>query len=298
MSRTKRRRTPPPLPAGMQRIRAPKVRLKSLLQLSGEVAIAADHAVFTAPLPEDEREKRLFMFDAAMLSRGSNALKSVRLLCEQAHWEFAAGVVRQLFEFVLNMEYLGTLPDRDAAIFRYAKYGLLQKVQHQYLHLLYDQKTGRPVDEERLATLAQMLEQTFPEFRTVDDKGKVHSHKTWSGHTARYLAEKSAHPLREDQYHLMFVTWSEQAHGAPAALMENLFPRVDAVDEVVAADDARVAETVTMAITLFLELWMLLPHVPQVDPAPRLAWTTALMKEARRHGAPAPPSAPADDAYY
>ena len=65
------------------------------------------------------------MFDAGMLSRGSNALKSVRLLCEQAHWEFAAGVVRQLFELVLNMEYLGTLPDRDAAIFRYAKYGLL-----------------------------------------------------------------------------------------------------------------------------------------------------------------------------
>ena len=122
-----------------------------------------------------------------------------------------------------------------------------------------------------MATLAQMLEQTFPEFRTVEDKRKVHWHKTWSGHTARYLAEKSAHPLREDQYRLMFVTWSEQAHGAPAASMENLFPRSVAVGEVVAADDARIAETVTMAITLFLELWMLLPHVPQVDPMQRLA---------------------------
>lgn len=289
MSRTKRRRrTPPPLPAGVQRIRAPKVRLKSLLQLPGDVAIAADRAIFTADVLAEEAAKRLFMFDAGMLARGSNALKAVRLLCEQAHWEFAAGVVRQLFELVLNMEYLGTLPDRDAAIFRYAKYGLLQKVRHQHLNLLYNQKTGRPIDEERLATLAQMLEQTFPEFRSVDDKGKVHWHKTWSGHTARYLAEKSTHPRREDQYYLMFVTWSEQAHGAPAALMENLFPRVAAVEDVVAEDDARIAETVTMAITLFLELWMLLPHVPQVDPAQAVEWTTALLKEARNHGAPAP----------
>ncbi len=30
-----------------------------------------------------------------MLIRGTNAVKSVRLLCEQVHWEFAAGIVRR-----------------------------------------------------------------------------------------------------------------------------------------------------------------------------------------------------------
>jgi hypothetical protein len=277
------------------RVRAPKTRLKSLLALLGDVAVTAERAVFTADVPPEEAEKRLFLFDAGVLVRASNALKSVRLLCEHAHWESAAGVLRQLFELLLNMEHLATLSDRDAAIFRYAKYGLMQQVEHQRLNMLYNEKTGRPIDEERLTTLTQMLEQTFPEFRTVDDKGKVRLKPSWSGHKARYLAEKSAHPLREDQYHLLFAAWSEQVHAAPAAVIENMFARDVALEEIVAKDDARIAETVTMAITLFLELWTLLPHVPAVDRTQRLAWTTALMDEARRHGAPAPMSEPPGD---
>src|SRR5947207_1486143 len=74
----------------------------------------------------------------------------------------------------------------------------------------------------------------------------------------------------------------------PASSIENMFARSTDVGEIVAKDAARIAETVTMAITLFLELWMLLPNVPQVDQRERLKWTTALFEEARRYGAPAP----------
>jgi uncharacterized protein DUF5677 len=259
-----------------------------------DVPMTAERAVFTMPLPKDESHRRLVMFDAAMLVRGTNALKAVRLLCEQAHWEFAAGILRQMFELVINMEYLAEQPDRDAAIFRYAEFGLYQKVLHQHLNLLYDQKTGRTIDTERQAVLGQMLEQTFPEFRRVDDKGKLHVAPSWSGHSARHLAEQSKHRLRADQYELMFATWSEQAHAAPAALMDNIFPANRAIDDVVASDDARIAETVTVAITLFLELWMLLPNVPESDPLQRLEWTSRMTAEAQNHGAPspAPPSAP------
>jgi len=119
----------------------PKTRLKALFELLVEVPMTTERAVFTMPLPEDESERQLVTFDAAMLVRGTNALKAVRLLCEQAHWEFAAGILRQLFEQVINMEHLADQPDRDAAIFRYAKFGLYQKVLHQHLNLLYDQKT-------------------------------------------------------------------------------------------------------------------------------------------------------------
>jgi Family of unknown function (DUF5677) len=296
MARTKkRRRTPPPLPTNVQRVRPPKTRLKALLEVLSDVAVTAERVIFATPVPDAEAPKRLFIFDAAVLVRACNALKSVRLLCEQAHWEFAAGIVRQLFELVLNIEHLAGQPDRHEAIFRYAKYGLMQEVEHQRLALLYDQRTGRPIDEQRLASLTQMLEQTFPEFRRIDGEGKLHRRPSWSGHTARYLAEASSHRLREDQYHLLFAAWSEQVHGAPAAVIENMFAHDVPVDEVVAKDDARIAETVTMAITLFLELWMLLPHVPQVDARQRLEWTTAVIEQARKYGAPAPASAAASD---
>jgi hypothetical protein len=298
MPRTKkrsRRRTnsTTQLPPGAQRVRPPKTRLKGLFELLVEVPMTAERAVFTMPLPEDESERRLVTFDAAMLVRGTHALKAVRLLCEQAHWEFAAGILRQLFELLINMENLAEQPDRDAAIFRYAKFGLYQKVLHQHLNLLYDQKTGRDIDTERLAVLGKMLEETFPEFRRVED-GKLRLAPSWSGHKARYLAEQSKHRLRGDQYKLMFASWSEQVHAAPAALMDNIFPSNRAVDDVVASDDARIAETVTMAITLFLELWMLLRNVPAADPVQRLGWTTRMIAEAQKHGAPAPapPSAP------
>ncbi len=112
--------------------------------------------------------------------------------------EFAAPILRQLFELVINVEYLAAQADREAAIFRYSKYGLLQEVRHQHLTLIYDQKTGRDIDTQRLAVLEQMLEQMFPEFRRVNSQGKVHWLPSWSGHGARHLAEQSKHRLRAD----------------------------------------------------------------------------------------------------
>lgn len=284
--------TPPP--PGIQRLGPPRTRLRGLLQLLIDVPRTAESAMLTIEIPEQEAEKHLVMFDASVLLRASNALKAVRLLCEEAHWEFAAPILRQLFELVINMEYLATQPDREAAIFRYSKYGLLQEVRHQYRTLLYDEKTGRAIDTQRLAVLEQMLERTFPEFRRVSAQGTVHWLPSWSGHSARYLAEKSTHRLRLDQYELLFSTWSEQAHGAPVALMDSLFPGGLPPEQIVASDDAEIIQTVTMAITLFLELWMMLPHVPQPDAAQRLEWQNSMIAEARKHGAPFPAPTEAD----
>lgn len=248
----------------------------------------------TIEIPAEDAERHLVMFDASVLLRASNALKAVRLLCEEAHWEFSASILRQLFELVINMEYLAAQADREAAIFRYGKFGLLQEVRHQYLTLLYDRKTGREIDAERLAILEQMLEQSFTEFRSVDAKGKVHWSPSWSGHSARYLAEQSKQRLRVDQYDLLFSPWSEQAHAAPTTLMENMFPRGLSAEEVVAADDVEILQTVMMAITLFLELWTLLSYVPQAEAEQRLEWTSVVIEEARKHGAPFP--TPGEDA--
>ncbi len=50
-----------------------------------------------------------------------------------------------------------------------------------------------------------------------------------------------------------------------------------------------------MAITLFLELWALLPHVPQAEANQRTEWRTRMIDEARKLGAPVPPSAAEGD---
>lgn len=62
-------------------------------------------------------------------------MKSTRLLLEHAHWETAAGPVRPLFELLVNLEHVAAEPDREAAVFRYAKFGLLQAVRRQRTQL-------------------------------------------------------------------------------------------------------------------------------------------------------------------
>jgi hypothetical protein len=188
------------------------------------VSICAEKSLFEMSLPSDEATKRLVMFDAGVLLRASNALKAVRLLSEQAHWEFAAPILRQLFELVINAEYIAAQPDREAAIFLYSKYGLFQTARRQHLTLLYDQKTGREVDAQRLSILEQMLERTFPEFR-----GQRTGHCAVAAKLVRThgpLPRRTIEPpVTPDQYELLFSEWSEQAHAAPTALMESMFPR-------------------------------------------------------------------------
>ena len=236
-------------------------------------------------LPADSDE--LVRFDAAVLMRGINAVKSTRLLLEQAHWEFAAGPVRQLFELLVNMEYVAAHANRDRAAFRYAKYGLLQTVLSQRAAMDYARDTGRPVDQARVAALDTMLERTFPEFRRVTKRGNVAWARSWSGKGTRALAAASPNPLRVAQYQQLFVVWSEQVHGAPATMLSGIFPlgAEGGVDEIVAHDDKEIAETAAMAVSLFAELWTTLRNVPALDPRTMGEWMAALMRQARAFGA-------------
>lgn len=260
----------------------PKTRLRPLFKTVGAVIEAADGAV----LATRESTDPLVRFDAGVLLRAVNALKSIRLLIEHAHWEFASAAARQLFELVVNMEHVGRADDRAEATLRYAKYGLFQLVRHQHETALYDQKTGRPVDEDRLAQLKSMLDHTFPEFRN-EKNGKVRWARSWSSRTTRELAELSEHPLRMDQYCLLFATWSEQTHGSPGALIDNFFPSpggAGAIEDVVADDERRIIEIAMISISLAVELWMLFTHVQGPTPAQAKQWMEELQRFAARFG--------------
>jgi hypothetical protein len=63
----------------------------------------------------------------------------------------------------------------------------------------------------------------------------------------------------------------------------------------VASDDIRISETVSIAVIFVLELWSLLPHVPQLDIEQSREWRAKLLAHARSLGAPAP-LAPGSDA--
>ena len=205
MARKHKRRRSKRLVGGADsgRLPAPKTRLKRLFTLMTSVTTAGDQALMR--IPADSKE--VVRFDAAVLMRGVNAVKSTRLLLEQAHWESAAGPVRQLLELLVNMEYLAAQPDRDKAAFRYAKYGLLQTVLSQRAAMAYEKETGRAIDESRAATLdaERNLEGAFPEFRRVSTTGKVTWARTWSGKNTRALADESPNPLRQAQYQQLFA---------------------------------------------------------------------------------------------
>lgn len=247
---------------------------------------AGDRAL--AQTPADGSE--LVRLDAEVLMRGVNAVKSTQLLLEHAHWETAAGPVRQLFELLVNMEHVAAEPDRDAAVFRYAKFGLLQAVRSQRAQLAYGEATGRPVDQSRVAILDKMLEHTFPEFRKVSAKGKVVWDASWCGKNIKALARSSSNALREAHYEQLFVLWSEQVHAAPGTLMGGIFPSGGAMEaaEIMALDDRHVAQTGSMAVTLFIELWRTLPTVAPLDAKTMLEWTTGLIRQATALGASFP----------
>lgn len=253
------------------------------MRLLGDVATAANHAIAAGPV-SNGTDRRSFLFDAGVLSRGANALKSVRILCELAHWENAAGIVRQLFELTINMEYINSCSDRTEQCVRYTKFGLMQTLEHERLTLTYNKETGRQIDEDRLRKLQTLLTSEFGEFRKVTSTGKVVPDMNWCGLNPRKLSEQSKNKLRPNQYLIMFSNWSEQAHAAPGAVIEGILPREFDPDKMVRDDTIRIAETSSMALSLFLELWTLLPNVQAPGNDELLSWTNEMVRLARQYG--------------
>ncbi|WP_143266286.1 hypothetical protein, partial [Amycolatopsis sp. KNN50.9b] len=130
---------------------SPKGRLSPFFKLLGEIAAAAEQAVQTTPNPSDQ----LVRFDIEILMRGANSVKAVRTLLEQGHWEHSVGVTRQLFELLVNMEYLGAMADRRQGTLLFARFGMLQMLLAQQRRAAYEREKGHPVD----APLAAMVEQ-------------------------------------------------------------------------------------------------------------------------------------------
>jgi hypothetical protein len=285
----RRRRTAAERPGGSATVvDGPRTRLPRTFAVLDAVTAGADAALGRCPDDGDALRR----CDLAVYVRGVNALKSARALLEDAHWETASGPARQLFELVVNMEHLAAKADRSAAARRWAAFGVLQRARGELRRVEYDRGTGRRVDEERAAALADAVADGFPEFVRRRTDGRLSFARSWSGKTVRELAEASPAAIRKDQYEQLFSAWSEEVHGAPAALVDLVLDDgagPDWVERAVAADDVECAQVAAMAVVLFLELVRLLPLAPAFDPLDELAWTLVLREEAARFGSPRSP---------
>jgi hypothetical protein len=232
---------------------------KAMIAVFGEID---DEAHDAARRSWPDLPSRDYDFDKAILERGINALKGVRLLVEHGHWELAQGVLRQLFELVINIEYLHYQPDRREAMQRYGHFGLLEKLQARRDEMKYDEQAGHPVDLDRLAALEEYLAgPEFDEFR--NKKGGFIT--SWASRKTKELCELSKMGLRMRQYELLYSAWSEHAHATPGALVDSILRTSSPgwVEEVVADDETNIQECVRMAISLFVELRM---YLPSIDP--------------------------------
>jgi hypothetical protein len=255
-----------------------------LFRVPREVLEAAHEAVLSISRPSGH-DAMVVLFDVTMFERGINALKAARSLCADGQWEIASAAARQLYELVLTAEHVARQPDRREAIRQYARFGLLQMAQEELRALRYDQRTGRPVDADRLTTVEAVVRSLEPS-DSLPATGRPRRRSSWTGLTVLELASMSNHPLRKSQYDLLFSAWSGQLHAAPGALIGGLLGRTTDAARVMRDDDARIAETLSVCITLLLDLWASLPEIPVADPRRQVEWMSALLRVARRHSPP------------
>jgi hypothetical protein len=263
-------------------------RLSNSLSTLFDVAYAGDVAIGQA-IPIDDAWTLL---QFGMLLRAINAVKAARPLIVELHWEFAAVSARQIFELLVNAEYVQAQPDPAQAATRFTRFGFLQQTRARLEEMDYSQRTGRPVDPEARARVLELL----ADFDDLRD-GKDHQRwpRSWSGHSTARLAEMSPRqPIRSAQYRQLFTAWSEQIHAAPAALIPAMFPEVDArYDQLLRDDLANASEVATMIVRLYLELWEVLPAIPNPGSGQFLRWSQALLSEARSFGPASAPASPA-----
>ncbi|WP_028265844.1 MULTISPECIES: DUF5677 domain-containing protein [unclassified Arthrobacter] len=229
-------------------------------------------------------------FDRAVFERAVSVLHAVYVLAAAGHWETANAPVRQLFELLVNMEYLVSCPDRELAAIRFMQFGSLQEALGILGELELAHARGRKIPVARLLQAKSALDNPdYAQFKTTGANGQTRWAKSWSGKNIRELSAASPSELRMVNYQTLFSTWSEQAHAAPGALVRGIISSVFPERPYLSDEAAETEAVVAMSIVQFLELWKLLPQAPELEESVRSEWLIrlqALMAIRRADGGP------------
>lgn len=159
----------------------------------------------------DDQQGPASPVDVAKLSIVTRALvilQAAHLLLEEGHWEVASGAARQLYELVLNVDYIVTSVDTDAAWADFMTYGLASDIRARKRKLEYAIADGYDDAEGKVREYEDFL--ADPVLDAFKTKGRLRDN--WTGLSTKQLAEKSKHPERLRQYEYYFRSWSEEVH--------------------------------------------------------------------------------------
>lgn len=243
-----------------------------LFQLQSEIIDCARTASLQHNPPSE-----LGRFDRAVFERAISILHAVHVLVTAGHWETANAPLRQLFELLVNMEYLNTFQDRELAAIRFVQFGSLQEARARLAELEIAEGRGRHIPLAQLVQAKSALDNpNYAQFKGLDKTGKEKWAQSWSGKNIRELCAMSSNELRLINYRTLFSTWSEQAHGAPGALVRGIISSVFPDRPYLHNEEAETEAVIAMSIVQFLELWKLLPQAPILDEAVRDEWLIRL----------------------
>lgn len=226
-------------------------------------------------IPADEM--RLPVLDRAVMH-----LQAAQMLLKECHWESAAVVARQLFEFLVNIEEIVLRPNSQAAWEDFTQYGIVSAANAELKKIEYAEKHGYPADDEHASALKKLI--ATPPFDTV----KI-SVRGWSGKSIKAMSTQSRNPDRKEQHRYYYSVWSDQVHSNPSALLRAIGP------ETTSGADERIRQSVyretrsliVMLVTLFCDLIDVLGAPRLIDEGSVTVWRQQLQQAneafVRRH---------------
>lgn len=274
MSRSKRRKTSQPRRSddpSIGQADESKYHLRSYFVVLDSAIQAGTATLSTAQGQISDGEvARLVLLDRAV-----TILQAGRLLLEDAHWETASGVARQMFELLVNVEHLAGQPDTEAALAKYKSFGVMALARRERRALAYATEQGFADGDGRGQELDKLLQcADFDQFR--DKNGKLLDN--WARRDVAAMAAMSPDALRKSQYEYYYRSWSEHAHASPSSLIAAIIAQPDdgAVDGIRESVYRETRQLIVMLISMFSDLVLVLGQPRLVNEIEIASWRDGL----------------------
>lgn len=192
-----------------------------------------------------------------LLDRAVTILQASRVLLEEAHWEAASGVARQLFELLVNVEELASQPNTETAWDTYKSFGLMATARRRKRALDYAIALGFDDTDDLGPELDEYLRSgEFDRFR--DKNGKLLDN--WARRDVASLAAASKDNMRKAQYEYYYRSWSEHAHASPSSLLPAIITQDEdsAVGRITETVRRETRQLIVMMTSMFSDLILVL----------------------------------------
>ena len=174
------------------------------------------------------RDGLIQYFKVAALNALVELFISIKKLLELSHWRAASILIRTLFEFLINIEYIFLNPvETEELCAQFFKFSELQEVQHvrkdvqnnKYnIHNKIDPKSFR------LNDMIRESKRCFKEFiKSEFDNGAVAWNPYWHLKSPKQIVDELNNPVRKKQYKNYYSNLSDFVHGSPIFVSSGVY---------------------------------------------------------------------------